>query len=154
MFAHEQSEKTSDDYLTPAWVFDVLGLTFDLDVASPPWETHVPALRKFTRADDGLSQEWSGLVWMNPPFSQPDPWVDRFIKHRNGVCLVPMSNGQWFSRLWQEADGLALPTRISFHFGHHDAGIPMRVLLAAFGDEGCQALSNFGHVRVLSFEGS
>ena len=36
MFHVEQSIETSDDYYTPREVFDLLGLTFDLDVAAPP----------------------------------------------------------------------------------------------------------------------
>src|SRR5690606_35780948 len=51
----------SDDYYTPAWLFDALGLTFDLDVASPPGGVEwVPAARFYTVEDDGLSQPWTG----------------------------------------------------------------------------------------------
>jgi hypothetical protein len=68
IFSTPQTEMTSDDYYTPPWIFETLGLTFDLDVASPPggidW---IPARRYFTIADDGLSQPWQGFVWMNPP---------------------------------------------------------------------------------------
>lgn len=44
---------TSDDCYTPRWVFDAMGLQFDLDVAAPkggPW--HVPAARYYTAEDD------------------------------------------------------------------------------------------------------
>jgi hypothetical protein len=36
LFTVRQEQYTSDDYWTPKWIFDALGLEFDLDVASPP----------------------------------------------------------------------------------------------------------------------
>ena len=52
---------TTNDYYTPKWLFDALGLEFDIDVAAPlqgiPW---LPAKRWFSQADDGLAQEWGG----------------------------------------------------------------------------------------------
>lgn len=79
---------TSDDCYTPRWVFDAMGLKFDLDVAAPPggpW--HVPAARYYTAEDDGLEQPWDGLVWCNPPYSKFRPWVDRWATHPTGVLM-------------------------------------------------------------------
>lgn len=145
LFSVEQSEKTSDDYLTPRWVFDTLGLIFDLDVAAPPWETHVPAARKFTKADDGLSQEWEGRVWMNPPFSNIAPWAERFITHRHGIAIFPFSKSAWGHRVWQSVDGLVFAGPHASNF----VGGPifMPVLFACFGDECVEALGRLGRVR-------
>jgi hypothetical protein len=80
---------TSDDCYTPRWVFDAMGLEFDLDVAAPPggpW--HVPADRYYTAEDDGLTQPWDGLAWCNPPYSNLRPWVDRWAAHDRGVLLA------------------------------------------------------------------
>lgn len=79
----------SDAWYTPAWVFEGLGLEFDLDVASPagglPW---LPARRYFTVADDGLNQPWEGLVWCNPPYSAPTHWCRRWAIHPHGLLLI------------------------------------------------------------------
>ncbi len=147
LFGVQQVERTSDDYYTPAWVFERMGLTFDLDVCSPPggvpW---IPTARHFTMEDDGLAHPWVGRVWMNPPFSEPKAWVERFIEHGHGVCLIPASNGEWFHKLWLAADGLSVPfpTAMKWHTG---TSVPTRVLVAAFGDECVNAIAKLGRVR-------
>lgn len=83
----------SDAWYTPKWIFDGLGLTFDLDVAAPdggvPW---IPATQSYSVADDGLLQPWDGLVWCNPPYSNPGPWCMRWAAHRDGGCLLIRSD--------------------------------------------------------------
>jgi hypothetical protein len=149
MFGAEQErEDTSDDYYTPAWVFERMGLTFDIDVASPPggipW---IPARRYFTKADDGLTQPWTGRVWMNPPYSEVTPWVDRFVRHGHGVAFVPFAKSRWLNVLWESADALTVPENIgSFEFA---SGRTMRlpVYFAAFGEECVEAIGRLGVVR-------
>ena len=92
MALHEQCVGATDDWYTPPHVFNALGSAFDTDVASPgrsvtPW---IPA-HTFIQACS-LEAEWLGYVWMNPPFGARNglvPWLEKFIKHGNGICLVP-----------------------------------------------------------------
>lgn len=147
LFGMEQGVKTSDDFYTPAWVFEKMGLDFDIDVASPPggvpW---IPAKRFYTMADDGLSQPWTGRVWMNPPYSKATAWVQKFIKHGHGVCLVPHAKSIWHSDLWNSAAALAQPPRrVIFVGGDGDVSLP--TFFAAFGDECAEAISRLGVVR-------
>lgn len=78
----------SDDWYTPPWIFDGLGLRFDLDVAHPDTPSAVPTDRFFTVADDGLSQEWTGLVWCNPPYSDPQPWCAKWARYEGGGMIL------------------------------------------------------------------
>jgi phage N-6-adenine-methyltransferase len=145
----ERSQATTDDYFTPRWVFDRLGIRFDLDVCAPPGGVDwVPTERFYTLADDGLMREWSGRVWMNPPFSNTTPWVNRFISHGNGIALVPTAKAQWFGKLWEAADGIAMPGRIDFVSEVGTGEIMFTLCLAAFGEACVHALQNFGRVRV------
>ena len=40
---------------------------------------------------------------MNPPYSHPAPWVDRFITHRHGVALLTVAKSAWSQRLWDRS---------------------------------------------------
>lgn len=103
---------TTDDYYTPRWLFASAGLVFDVDVAAPldPARRTCPARRYLTPVEDGLTQPWEGLVWMNPPYSAPGKWVDRFAAHRCGLALVPATRAAWTGPLLQAADAIALLT--------------------------------------------
>ena len=140
LFPTEQTTRTSDDYWTPKWIFDALELTFDLDVACPPGgPAHTPCKAFYTQKDDGLTAPWHGLVWMNPPFSKPNLWVQRFIDHANGICLVPFSKSYWFQNLWNTADTMMLPP---IHMTFVQGGIFIPVVMAAYGNTATNALQN------------
>jgi hypothetical protein len=137
--------KPKDDYYTPDWVFNALGIEFDLDVAAPKGGiSWLPAKNHFSIEDDGLAQNWYGKVWMNPPYSMPSAWVDKFIEHNNGICLLPFSRSKWFLKIWEKADCIiALPS--NFKFMHKDLGsqnVFMPVFLAAKGNECSEYLKN------------
>ena len=154
LFSMPQTEMTSDDYYTPAWIFDALKLTFDIDVASPPggidW---IPARRYFTLADDGLSQPWQGLIYMNPPYSSATEWVRRFIEHGNGIALLPVVKTRWFISLWEHQNTrnalLFDPgsTDLNFIKLGKEKRIMWQCLIWGLGDEAIKALENLGKVR-------
>lgn len=151
LFSVEQTITTSDDYYTPKHVFDVLNIRFDLDVASPPGGVSwIPADRYYTQTDDGLASDWSGRVWMNPPYSRPETWTKRFMEHADGIALLPFSKSKWFIRLWEHADGITVP---SAGFWRDWCGkgteIFLPVFFAAYGPESVEAISRIGKVRTL-----
>lgn len=101
MALHEQSVGATDDWYTPAYIFEALGCEFAFDVASPeppvPW---VPARCYISK--NSLTTPWHGFIWMNPPFGGRNglvPWLKKFAAHGNGICLVPdRTSAPW----WQE----------------------------------------------------
>jgi hypothetical protein len=140
-----------DDRYTPQWVFDGLGITFDLDVCAPKggidW---IPALKHYSEEDDALVQPWFGNVWMNPPYSKPTPWVDKFLSHGNGIALVPCSQGRWWYKLWAEADAV-MPMPYNMKFINPQGGFRMisfQTSLFAIGEHNVQALNALNTNRV------
>lgn len=107
MKAHRS--RVSDDWITPAYIFDALGEQFDLDVAAPPeGPRHVPASAWRSAADP--ETPWKGFVWMNPPFGHQSTkihWLTKFFDHGNGIALLPdRTSAPWFQRFAPMADAL------------------------------------------------
>lgn len=140
---HAPQSLDKDERYTPSWVFDGLGLTFDLDPASPGQGNGdcVPALRKLTIADDGLTAPWHGLVWLNPPFSNATAWAQKFMDHGRGVFLGPIANGKWTHEMMVAADLLWLCRDFAFtHPTHSGKRSSMPLFFASFGGEASRGL--------------
>lgn len=110
MAAYEAAGET-DEWYTPRYIFDALGERFDLDVAAPDCgPRHVPCDAWFTAADDALAREWSGFVWMNPPFGHQRhkrQWLEKFFRHGDGIALVPdRTSAPWFQEYAPRADAI------------------------------------------------
>lgn len=92
---------STDDWATPRDFFEKLDAEFhfDLDVCASP--SNAKCERFFTKADDGLSQEWRGRCWMNPPYGREiGQWVRKAFETslRGGLSSVfsppePIRNG-------------------------------------------------------------
>ncbi len=91
--------KKHDNLQTPAWVYTKLGL-IDLDPCAGE-NTHIAITNwALERGEDGLKSEWSGFVFCNPPFSQKELWIEKMIKHGNGILLLPeRGSAPWFGPL-------------------------------------------------------
>ena len=102
----------NDDLYTPPEVFDALNVQFDMDVCAPSggldW---IPAKTFIDMQQDGLTSEWKGVVWMNPPYSNPTPWVNKWLDHKNGFALLPFSRANWFIKLW-DSDAACFATHL------------------------------------------
>lgn len=143
--AHWESSGQSDEWYTPRLVFDALGTDFDIDVAPARHGTsHVPAATGCWR--DGLAEDWTGFVWMNPPFGGRNslaPWLDKFFAHGNGVALTPdRTSAPWFQSAWRKADAVLFTPKLRFlrPDGSEGKSPSNGTALWAAGDEGCAAL--------------
>lgn len=117
-----------DDWHTPAKYLkaarEVLG-NIDLDPASDKRaQRTVRAKEHFTEDDDGLTRDWYGRVWLNPPYSQPliqqfiDKLVAELIEHKVKAAILLTHNSTdtaWFHKAEEIAARLCFTRgRISF----------------------------------------
>ena len=147
-----QAGLTTDDYYTPKWIFDALGVEFDIDVACPPGgPPYTPCKRFYTQEDDGLVSAWEGLIWMNPPYSKPAPWVERFLEHGNGIALLPYAKSKWLESLWENEYTRLIYVR-AIKFERSDSKLngqaPFSLGLWAIGETAVNALLNAGLGKV------
>jgi hypothetical protein len=109
MSLHEQCMGATDEWYTPSHVFHAMDCRFDVDVASPPIPlSWIPATRFLS--ERSLELEWSGFVWMNPPFGGRNaisPWLDKFVAHGDGIALVPdRTSAPWWQRFAPRMDAV------------------------------------------------
>jgi hypothetical protein len=153
LFPVRHDRITSDDYFTPRWVFDRLGIRFDLDVCAPRGGVEwIPADRHYHLGTDGLAQTWEGRVWMNPPFSRVAPWWQMFAAHGNGIALMPLVKSWVLNRIMEQAEAIAVgPAGGEMKFVRPEDPTPVRVwtpvFFAAYGTECVEALRRIGVVR-------
>lgn len=145
-FTHESTHNESKEWYTPPEIFKGLDITFDLDPCSPmerlPW---IPVKNIISLPDNGLEQSWEGCVWMNPPYGSDTPdWMEKFIKHGNGIALVfSRTDTEWFHNSATKADALLfLQGRIRFikPDGTRGGTPGSGSMLVACGDKAVEAL--------------
>lgn len=158
--SHQRTVGKSQTHLTPREFLDALG-QFDLDpcAAFPrPWDC---ARVNWSVTDDGLSRQWFGRVWCNPPFDSriAGQWVRRMAAHRHGILLIhARTETMWFRPIWEGASAiLFLHKRVKFLDQQgirqkNCSGAP--VVLAAFGDRDAKILAGCGLAGTLVTEWS
>lgn len=114
---------TSDEWSTPLDVFNRIASVygpFDLDACCRP-ET-AKARCYFVKEDDALARPWPGRVWVNPPYSNPRPWIEKAInavvigEAQRVVMLLPAATDtNWFHDLvLPYADVVFMKGRVKF----------------------------------------
>lgn len=128
-------DPNKDEQYTPKWLFDRMGIHFDLDVAAPiGGAPNVPTNRYYTKEQDGLAQPWTGFIFMNPPYSKAKPWVEKFIAHGHGIALLPFSKAHWMIDIWNKSSAISPVYDVKFELpGGKNQGIFMPVALFGMG---------------------
>jgi len=142
---HNSDDKYTDTWLTPPEIIKSVG-QFDLDPCAAlnmPWET---ATTMWTIEDDGLSKEWYGRVWCNPPYSDVVPWFKRMAQHGNGIVLTfaRTETAYYHEYVWGVADAIFFfDGRLTFckengMKAKNNAGAPS--VLIAYGENNAEEL--------------
>ena len=125
---HVSNNSGENEWYTPA---DYIALArevmggIDTDPASSEIANRtVQAARIYTADSNGLAQQWSGRVFLNPPYAQPliaefaDAVASKFESGEIEQACVLVNNGTetaWFQRLLEAAKAVCFPrSRIRF----------------------------------------
>lgn len=92
----------SVEWGTPQWLFDLLDNEFQFQVDVCASENNHKCKRYYSKADDGLMQDWPAICWMNPPYGREIAlWMAKAtaesMKGSTVVCLVPArTDTEWW----------------------------------------------------------
>lgn len=106
---------------------------FTLDVCALPENSKCE--RFFTPDDDGLSQPWDGICWMNPPYGREiGRWMRKaFEESQRGatvVCLVPArTDTAWWHDWAMKGEIRFLRGRVRFVGAKANAPFPSALVI-------------------------
>lgn len=123
--------KDSDRYFTPPEILSIVleqwPAGIDLDPCADELAIVVAANNFNIRlGQDGLVLPWEGKVFLNPPYSMPEPWLARAALHGNQggevLALVNAAVGTraWLNYVWPHALVCCLAPRPKFRAYNSD----------------------------------
>jgi phage N-6-adenine-methyltransferase len=141
------SNKTVE-WATPTAVFARLDsiFHFDLDVCATP--ENAKCAKFYTKADDGLAQNWTGTVWCNPPYGRGiGEWVRKAVEASEAgatvVMLLPArTNTVWWHAYATRGDVTFLCRGLRFNDG--DVRAPFGSAIVVFS---CDTSGKKRHIR-------
>lgn len=127
-----QSYTGEKEWYTPRQYLDaaveVMG-SIDLDPASSPRaQKHVKASKFYTAEQDGLSKEWSGSVFLNPPYAMPyvRDFAEKIVEQyqagniKTGILLTNnATDTEWWRAAARTCSALCFTKRIHFLEGEN-----------------------------------
>lgn len=156
----EKSAKT-DEHYTPEKITNFLYQfcsEFDLDPCSNPGK-NIKAKRHYTKEDNGLEQTWEGSVFINPPFSDVETWVnkalDEYVQgHCKEVVFLSKFDGRvgWFKPLISNFSPFCIVQGYVSYYGNDGDSATFTTALWYLGDrqkEFAQVFDGLGWVCAL-----
>lgn len=118
---------------TPQALFNKLNdeFHFDIDVCATP--ENAKCCKFFSPLDDGLSQDWQGVCWMNPPYGKKiGAWMKKALEAETTVvCLVPSrTDTKWWHEYVMKASEIRfIKGRLKFGDSKNSAPFPSAIIV-------------------------
>lgn len=125
----------TDEWNTPQDLFDTLNKEFHFDVDVCATEENAKCKHYFDKQTNGLSQVWTGGVWMNPPYGRNiKKWVQKaYESSKHGatvVCLLPArTDTSWWHDYCMKGEIRFIRGRLKFSNAIHPAPFPSAVVI-------------------------
>ena len=123
----------TDMWETPLSFFKELDSEFHFALDVCATKENAKCARFFTKEDDGLAQEWSGVCWCNPPYGRQ---VGRWVKKASEasctvVLLLPArTDTAWFhDYIYGKAEIRFVRGRLKFGDSKNNAPFPVMVVM-------------------------
>ena len=125
----------TDDWATPQKLFDRLNERFNFDVDVCASHENAKCEKYYTIEEDGLVQDWKGVVWCNPPYGRNiGKWVkkasEEYQKGNVIVMLLPArTDTKWFhDYIYCEHRVDFIKGRLKFNDGKNPAPFPSMIV--------------------------
>lgn len=129
----------TDDWGTPQALFDDINAEFGFTLDACASAHNFKVDNYFTKEDDALTKDWTGMVWMNPPYGRTiGTWMAKaFAESQKGatvVCLVPArTDTSWWHDYAMKGEIRFLRGRVKFQqpgkAGNNSAPFPSAIVI-------------------------
>ena len=147
---HVSHNSGENEWYTPSQYIEAAEKTMgsiDLDPASTEIANRVVGAKTFfTEEDDGLKKEWTGNIWLNPPYAQPlikyfsEKVCETVEKDKFSNMIILVNNATettWFQDMSMLASAICFTNkRIKFLDPEGNPGAPLQgQTILYFGSE-------------------
>ena len=129
------SSKT-DLWSTPKDFFDKMAEEFDFSLDVCASDENAKCVKYFTEKQNGLTQRWQGVCWMNPPYGRTiKKWMAKALMSavEDGatvVCLVPArTDTAWWHDYAMKGEIRFIRGRLKFGDAVNSAPFPSAVVI-------------------------
>lgn len=130
------SSKT-DMWETPQDFYDLLNNEFNFELDVCAIKENAKCDRYFSPEDDGLTQEWSGTCWMNPPYGRKitGQWIRKAYEEAQKpnttvVCLIPSrTDTKYWHEFCMKGEIRFVKGRLKFGDAKESAPFPSAVVI-------------------------
>lgn len=129
------SSKT-DMWETPQDFFNELDAEFKFDVDVCATNSNTKCTTYYTKEQDGLSMDWGGVCWCNPPYGREiGKWVEKAYSSSAGGALVVMllparTDTKWFHKyIYGKAEIRFIKGRLKFGESTNSAPFPSMIVI-------------------------
>ena len=122
-------------WATPQKFFDKYNEEYQFTLDPCATSTNAKCPVYFTEADDGLKQQWTGSVWMNPPYGREIiKWMKKAyessLQGATVVCLVPSrTDTKWWHEYAMKGEIEFIKGRLKFGDAKNSAPFPSAVVV-------------------------
>ena len=131
----------TDDWATPQKLFNELNQEFHFNTDVCAVKKNAKCEHYFTPEIDGLSQDWKGVCYCNPPYGRKiGKWVKKAYeeaqKGATVVCLLPArTDTKWFQDYClKQKDIRFIRGRLKFGDAQNSAPFPSVIVIFKKGD--------------------